>query len=141
AGEWSGKAKHVGEEGDESFDAAISYRVTSAGSTVMETLFAGTEHEMVTMYHRHGNDLILTHYCAAGNQPRMKLEPNDDPKKLVFKFLDGTNLDSAKDMHMHEAVIEIVNDDHIRTAWTSYNKGKPSGTAKFDLKRTHTTKK
>ena len=54
-------------------DQVVStYRVTAAGSAVMEVLFPGTDHEMVTVYHQDGDDLILTHYCAAGNQPRMK---------------------------------------------------------------------
>jgi hypothetical protein len=132
AGDWSGKASHGDEE---QFDAAINYRVTAAGSAVMETLFGGTEHEMVTMYHLHGDALVLTHYCALGNQPRMKSLPSDDPKKLVFKFLDGTNFDASKDMHMHEATIELVSDEHIRSVWTSFDKGKPLMTAKFDLKR------
>jgi hypothetical protein len=132
AGNWSGKAGH---DGGDAFDATVSYRVTSAGNTVMETLFEGTAHEMVTMYHLHGDALILTHYCAAGNQPRMKAAPSENAKKLVFKFLDGTNLDPAKDMHMHEAAIEFVAEDHIRSSWTSYNKGEPVTTAKFDLTR------
>ena len=132
AGDWTGKASH---EGNEAFDATVSYKVTSAGSAVMETLFGGTEHEMITMYHLHGDSVVLTHYCALGNQPRMKLQPTDDPKKLVFKFLDGTNLDAAKDMHMHEASIELVGDDHIKSEWTMFNNGKRTETAKFDLKR------
>jgi hypothetical protein len=53
----------------------------------------------------------------------------------VCKFLDGTNLDPAKDMHMHEAAIELIANDHIRSSWTSYNNGKPQMTAEFDLKR------
>jgi len=131
AGEWTGQGGH--EVGDH--DATVSYKLTAAGSTVMETIFAGTPHEMVTMYHLDGDALVLTHYCALGNQPRMKSAPSGDPKKLVFRFLDGTNLDAAKDMHMHEATIELVADDHIRSAWTSYTNGKPDSTAKFDLKR------
>jgi hypothetical protein len=131
AGEWTGKGGH--EVGDH--EATVNYKVTAAGSTVMETVFAGTPHEMVTMYHLDGDAIVLTHYCALGNQPRMKSAPTGDPKRLVFQFLDGTNVDAAKDMHMHEATIELVADDHIRSAWTSYANGKPESTAKFDLKR------
>jgi hypothetical protein len=131
-GDWAGKASH---EGGELFDATVSYKVTSAGSTVMETLFGGTDHEMITMYHLHGDAVVLTHYCSLGNQPRMKLQPSDNPKKLVFKFLDGTNLDPAKDMHMHEATIELIGDDQIKSAWTMFNNGKAAEKANFDLKR------
>ena len=131
AGEWTGKASH----GDEKFDATVSYRVTSGGSAVVETLFAGTPHEMITMYHMNGNDLLLTHYCAAQNQPRMRAAKSENAKKLEFKFLDGTNMDPAKDMHMHEASIELVDADHIKSEWVTFVQGKPAGSAKFDLHR------
>src|SRR5438132_14283366 len=56
AGDWVGKAKH----GSQEHDATASYKVTSGGSAVVETLFGGTEHEMVTVYHHDGDDLVLT---------------------------------------------------------------------------------
>ena len=111
------------------------YKVTSAGSAVMETLFPGTPHEMVTMYHLDGPDLMLTHYCAAGNQPRMKLEKSDDPSKLVFKFSGGTNMDPTKDAHMHDLTITFIDNDHFRSEWTSYDDGKKSGVHTFEMKR------
>ena len=65
-GEWkvTGGDEHHGKEGK------VTYKVTAAGSTLMETQFPGTGHEMVTMYHLDGDELKATHYCAAGNQPR-----------------------------------------------------------------------
>src|SRR5437868_15374337 len=68
AGEWTGKAKH----GDMEHEATVTYKVTAGGSAVVETVFPGTEHEMVTVYHQDGDDLVLTHYCMLGNQPRMR---------------------------------------------------------------------
>lgn len=135
SGEWTGKAAF--DEGNEqsTIDATVTYRVTAAGSALIETLGPGTDHEMVTMYHLNGDDLILTHYCAAGNQPRMKAAATDNPKKLAFKFFDGTNLDPAKDHYMRDATIEIVDDDHIKSEWVSFNAGKKSHVAKFDMKR------
>src|SRR6058998_1207043 len=50
-------------------------RVTAAGSAVHETLFPGQPHEMVSLYHTDGADLVMTHYCSLGNQPRMKADP------------------------------------------------------------------
>lgn len=129
-GEWQGTAKH----GTSEFQTTVSYKLTSGGKTLMETQFGGTDHEMVTMYHLDGDNLVLTHYCAAGNQPRMKAEPGT-AEKIVFKFLDGTNLDPAKDMHMHDATIVLVDDDHIQSEWVSFAKGKAIGSAKFDMKR------
>ncbi|MSR57807.1 MAG: hypothetical protein EXS05_09050 [Planctomycetaceae bacterium] len=129
-GEWQGTAKH----GTTEFETTVSYKLTSGGKTLMETQFPGTDHEMITMYHLDGDNLMLTHYCAAGNQPRMKAEPGTI-QVIVFKFMDGTNLDLAKDMHMHDATLVLVDDDHIRSEWVSFAKGKAIGSAKFDMKR------
>lgn len=135
AGTWKGEANHGPGAGQ---PATVTYRITANGSTVVETLFGGTSHEMITMYHLDKGDLVATHYCSLGNQPRMResREPSArDPKKLVLKFDGGTNFDAAKDMHMHEAVIEFVDEDHIKSEWVMFAGGKSAGAAKFDLKR------
>src|SRR3954463_13673328 len=51
-------------------------KVTAGGSAVHETLFPGQAMEMISLYHLDGTDLVMTHYCALGNQPRMKADPN-----------------------------------------------------------------
>ena len=48
------------------------YVLTGGGTALVDTLFPGAPHEMTTVYHRDGADLALTHYCAGGNQPRMR---------------------------------------------------------------------
>jgi hypothetical protein len=101
-------------------------RVTAAGSAVHETLFPGQPHEMVSIYHLDKGDLVMTHYCSLGNQPRMKADPASLPKQLHFKFAGGTNLDPAKDMHMHEATVTFVDDDHLEVAGVAWVDGKPS---------------
>src|ERR1051325_9626202 len=47
-------------------------KVTAGGSAVHETLFPGQPHEMISVYMIDGPDVIMTHYCVLGNQPRMK---------------------------------------------------------------------
>lgn len=118
--------------------AAVIYRLTGAGSALVETQMAGTEHEMVSIYHLDGDDLLMTHYCAAGNQPRLKLDLKaSKPESLVFGFDGGTNFDPAKDMHIHGAKILIHDDpDRLKSEWTAWAGGKPMGDAEvFDLKR------
>ena len=100
-------------------------KVTAAGSAVQETLFPGQPQEMVSIYHRDGADLVMTHYCALGNQPQMKADPDSPPNQVRFKFVGGTNLDPAKDMHMHEGTLTFVDDDHIEFAGVAWADGKP----------------
>ncbi|MDB5312985.1 MAG: hypothetical protein JWO38_7187 [Gemmataceae bacterium] len=101
-------------------------RVTAAGSAVHETLFPGQPQEMISVYHLDKGDLVMTHYCALGNQPRMKADPASSPNKIRWAFAGGTNLDPAKDMHMHEATVTFVDDDHIEIAGVAWVDGKPS---------------
>ena len=103
-------------------------KVTAAGSTVTETLFPGQPHEMMSVYHRDGADLVMTHYCALGNQPRMKADPKSPPNQIRFLFAGGTNLDPAKDMHMHEGTLTFIDEDHIETSGVAWVGGKPSET-------------
>jgi hypothetical protein len=108
-------------------DQVVSvFKVTAAGSAVQETIFPGAGHEMVSVYHQDGKDVVMTHYCAMGNQPKMKLDPASTDKELKFVFAGGTNLDPAKDMHMHEGSIKWIDDDHIEWSWTGYQGDKPA---------------
>lgn len=131
AGKWTGKGDCMGRDED----VTVIYKVTSAGSAVMETIFPGTDHEMVTLYTVDGDKVVLTHYCALGNQPRLQAEKTDKANKIAFKFVGGTNLNPAEDMHMHEGTMEWLGADHIKSEWTAYHKGKPAGGAKIELRR------
>jgi hypothetical protein len=113
----------------------LVYKVISAGSTVHETMFPGSDHEMVTVYHLDGKDLVLTHYCALGNQPKLKLDPKSTGNVLKFDFAGGTNIDPKKDMHMHEGSITFADDDHIEWSWKGYADGKPADGISLKLVR------
>jgi hypothetical protein len=106
-------------------DQVVSvFKVTANGSAVQETLFPGQAHEMLSIYHRDGADLVMTHYCALGNQPRMKADPKSPKNQIRFEFAGGTNIDPAKDMHMHEGIITFVDDDHITFCGECWKDGK-----------------
>ena len=52
--------------------------------------------------------LLMTHYCAIGNQPRMKLNARKSTaSELVFDFDGGTNLNAHRDMHMHSLTLTL----------------------------------
>jgi hypothetical protein len=131
----SGDWVEVGQDGKPTGKVISTYRVTAGGSAVEETLMAGTDHEMVTVYHMDGDVLMLTHYCVAGNQPRMKAEKQTDPHKLVFHCAGATNMKSENDQHMHQATIVWKDDDHIHSEWEMVKDGKNVMTASFDLAR------
>lgn len=121
AGTWV----EAGKDGKPTDKVVSVIRVTAAGSAVIETLFPGQPHEMISMYHLDGKDLIMTHYCALGNQPRMKADPKSPANKIRFAFDGGTNLDPAKDKHMHEGTITFVDDDRIEICGSCWDGGKP----------------
>lgn len=129
AGDWSGTA-------GEGFSAPVSYRVSSNGNVVMETLFAGTNHEMITMYHMAGGDLVATHYCSIGNQPHFKLDlAKSTPTDLIFAFDGGTNFDPAKDGHIHDGRIGFAGDGKLEAAWAFYADGKQVERKELQLTR------
>lgn len=131
AGDWVEISKD-GKPGDA---IASSIRVTAAGSVVQETIAPGTAHEMVTMYYLDGPDLVLTHYCILGNQPRMRAEPGSDVNRLAFEFTGGGNLKSEDENHMHQATLTILGKDHFQSDWVACENGKPCHEAHFDLVR------
>lgn len=100
-------------------------KVTAGGSAVHETIFPGQPHEMVSLYTVDGPDLLLTHYCVMGNQPRMKADAKSPTNQLVFKFIGGGNLDPKKDKHMHEGTLTITDNDHIEFSGVAWENGGP----------------
>jgi hypothetical protein len=128
-GEWQGTV-----ESRQGPAATVLYRLTANGKTLMETLFPGMDHEMISMYHLDGKDLVVSHYCAVGNQPRMKLT-SASPSQLIFDFAGGTNLDPKKDVHIHSGKLIFVDDDHLESEWAVYQGEKQVGSNKFFLTR------
>ena len=131
SGEWRGTVdtKSQGPE------VTVLYKTTSNGSAVMETLFPGTEHEMLTVYYLEKGELVLTHYCARANQPKMRLTTKSTPDELVFDYAGGANIKPRKDTHMHSARIRFEGKDAIASEWDVFQQGKKADTKKFFLAR------
>lgn len=129
----------IGADGKLEEKIAITYRVTAGGSAVLETIFPGTDEEMISVYHEDKGRLVLTHYCMLGNQPRLKLDAKSPPNQLQFKFAGGSNLDVTKDMHMHDATYTFVDADHVEISGVAWVDGKPApdhcGTMKLVRKK------
>jgi hypothetical protein len=132
AGTWEGSAG----EGDGSEKAVVEYTVSANASVVTETLFPRTGHEMISMYHLVGDDLVMTHYCAMGNQPHMKLDPRASKgDTLVFAFDGGTNFDPKKDGHIHEGSLKFDGGNHLDSSWSFWMNGREAGKKFLSLTR------
>jgi hypothetical protein len=101
-------------------------KLTAGGSAVHETHFPGQPEEMVSLYTVDGSDLIMTHYCVLGNQPRLKADPESSANQIAFKFTGGGNLDPSKDKHMHEVTLTLVDDDHLELSGCGWVNGAPA---------------
>ena len=128
-GSWEGAAN----EGGKQMPTNARFQLVAGSSVLAGWLAEGTPHEMVTMFHMDGNDLMATHYCAAHNQPRMVLVSGSDPSRLVFKFKDGTNIQPDVG-HMHQVAFTIDGPNHHIEEWTYLKDGKED-TTRFDFKR------
>jgi hypothetical protein len=89
------------------------------------------------MFNLDGPDrLLMTHYCAAGNQPRMVGTMSPDGKTLTFNFLDATNLVSEQPGHMQSLLVTIIDSDHHTEDWAFLARdGKLQHHEHFDLQR------
>ena len=109
----------------------IVYKVVGNGSAVVEDMFPGSDHSMVTVCHLDGDELVMTHYLPrAGDQPRMKLNRAGSighAFRVCLRWRSGTNFDPVKDMHMHEGHFDLLDDGRVKAAWTAYSEGKPAG--------------
>ena len=98
----------------------VSFRITAGGSAVMSEIVShmdGKSDDMITMFNMDGDRLLLTHYCEAGNQPRMKASVSPDGKTLTFDFVDATNLTSAQPGHMQRVVFNLIDANHHTEEW------------------------
>jgi hypothetical protein len=131
AGSWEGK-NHEGKP------LRVVFRDTAGGSALVSEI-EGEGHEghedMVSMFHLDGpNRLLITHYCSAGNQPRMLASSSPDGKTFTFEFLDATNLATPDTGHMKRVVITIVDASHHTEDWIFAAPGKEMKES-FDLHR------
>jgi hypothetical protein len=117
----------------------VTLRVTSRGhALVHEMKEPGTpddpEHvdDPVTLLYLDGDRLLLTHYCDAGNRPRMVAKLSPDGKTITFAFLDVAG--GTEYGHMHNATFTLKDANHHGEDWT-YMQGDQGVLAHFELQR------
>lgn len=135
AGSWEGRVTTVPPQGEmEGKVMEVSLRVTSMGNALMHEMRApGRPDDPITMLYLDGDRLMLTHYCDAGNRPRMTGKMSADGKAVEFEFLDVAG--STQYGHMHHSMFTVLDPNHHTEDWTFMQGDKPVH-AHFDLQRT-----
>ena len=111
----------------------VLLRVTSLGHALLHDVkVEGRQDNPITMLYLDGDQLMLTHYCDAGNRPRMIAKSSPDGKTLEFTLLDVAG--STEYGHMHHAVFTLIDADHHTEDWT-FKLGDNSVEAHLDLHR------
>jgi hypothetical protein len=133
AGEWEGAVTTVPPEPTvEGKVAHVTLRVTSLGNALMhEMKIAGRPDDPITMLYLDEDRLLLTHYCDAGNRPRMLGKMVPDGKTVEFNLLEVAG--STQYGHMHNVAFTLIDSNHHAEEWTFMGKG--SVRAHFDLQR------
>ena len=101
--------------------ATLDLELTSGGTAVLEKFHMvdnGKPVEMTTLYYLDGDQVKLTHYCMAGNQPTMSGSYAPDTRTITFNLVSISNLQSPDNGHMHHAVYTFIDNDHFKTTWT-----------------------
>ncbi len=91
----------------------LRYHFIARNSALVEVYGDPAKQTTETIFHRDGEALMATHYCARGNQPRLTATAQSDPKHLQFNFFDITNLNNKKDPHMVRMKYRFIDKDHF----------------------------
>lgn len=107
-----------------------TYEMTGRDSTLIEG--AGG---MMTAYHLDKGTLVLTHFCGAGNQPRMRIKSvADGGKRISFEMYDITNLATPDSYYTNSLDVVFLSDDRVELAYGGTTAGRKS-TQTFALTR------
>jgi len=137
AGSWEGTVKTYPPTPEaDGKHVQVTLRVTSVGNALLhEMKIEGRPDDPITMLYMDNDRLLLTHYCDAGNRPRMAARTSPDGKTVDFDFLDvAGNLQYG---HMQHAMFTMIDANHHTEDWTFMAPdGKTSVRGHFDLQRT-----
>jgi len=124
---------------DGSWGPGPVFAVSSNGSVVREIMMPGSPHEMTNLYHMDGTDIVATHYCAVGNQPRMVargVEQTPEGPAIDFGLDSVSNFRPSHTHVMGGLELVFVDDNTLHQRWTSYNaEGEPQDPMTFILRR------
>jgi hypothetical protein len=127
AGSWDGSIMGL--------STHITIRVTSSGNAILhEATGPGRPDNPITMFYVGEDRLLLTHYCDAGNRPRMVGKISPDGKTVEFDFLDVSG--STERGMMNHMVFTMIDANHHSEALTYTLPGNKPMVAQAVLTRT-----
>ena len=127
AGNWEAKISN-GKTAD------VSFKVMANGSSIVSEINE-LDDNMISVFHMDKDRLLLTHYCGAGNQPRMKASTSPDGKIITFDFVDGTNIMPSQMGRMQRLVVTMTDADHHSEQWIFKTNDGKDMTENFELQR------
>jgi hypothetical protein len=135
SGSWEGQVTTVPPQpGVQNKDVQVSLRTTSMGNALMhEMRVEGRADDPITMLYVDSDRLMLTHYCDAGNRPRMAGRISADGNAVEFEFLDVAG--GTQYGHMHHSIFTVVDANHHTEDWTFMSPDDKPVHAHMDLHR------
>jgi hypothetical protein len=114
-GEWRGRSSEK--------EVHLTYEVTGKRSAVVERyrhVFKGElmADEMLTLFHLDGEDLVLTHYCTLGSQPRMRARLDGAAEdEIRFEYVGATNLPHPDSLKMSGLHFKFIDPNRFVQTW------------------------
>jgi hypothetical protein len=113
---------------------SVTYSMTGGGNVLVEDMRdPNGVGGMMTAYHLDKDTLVLTHFCGAGNQPRMRITSADE-RHITFAMFDITNLSDPQAYHSTSLEIVFRGRDRVDLVYGGKAAGKDT-TQVFELTR------
>jgi hypothetical protein len=101
---------------------AATYTLTGGGRVLLEVMGG-----MSTAYHLDKGALVLTHFCGAGNQPRMRAKTiENDGRHIAFEMYDITNHLSPESYYSSALDVRFLEDGTVELAYRGMTAGRES---------------
>ena len=105
----------------------MTYETASKNSVITEQF--GKELSVIS---RQGDQVIMSHYCNAGNQPRLKLLSSNAPGVFTFETVEVVNLKSKNTPYVQKIIYHLPDATHIELELV-WKKGTSTESEKYSL--------
>ena len=112
----------------------ISFVPTAADSAIVERWETSAGLHSLTIYHMDGAELVATHYCPQGNQPRLVSTGSAEHEAIRFSFRDATDLNSGEGFQ-HDLGLAFNADDSVTRSEVYWGPAGPGEPSSYTLRR------